>query len=156
MGQAEKRAAADQKRSDIILQAIKDGMSVKALAARIGVEEDYAKKLRRQVAAKHGLTTTDGESPELAFGLAESGDSYLFRNRVANMLVDLVDRDGLHPVEVAMQTGVPEKAQTKSKTKPYPHDWKLSELERLAAFKGMTFIELMEKLIKPRLPGEIV
>ena len=155
MGQAEKRAAADKKRTDIIVQGIKDGMSVKALAARIGVEEDYAKRLRKTAAADHGLTVAEGESPATPFGF--TADSADFRLRLRNKLVNLVEMHGHHPVEVAMMVGISEKAQKRNAGKASNnHDWKISELERLAAAYNMTFLELMAEVTRPRKPGELI
>lgn len=154
MQPAEQRALAVQQRDDRIIEGIKQGLSVKEIAARVGVDEDYAKTLRRQLAQQHGLTIGSGSTPELPFGITER--SRILRARLSLKLANLTDQRGLHPVEVAYSVGVPQKAQAENRSSPYGHDWKLSELERLAALEGKDVIQLLQEILRPKLSGEVI
>lgn len=154
MQTAEQRAAATRKRDDRIIEGIKLGLSVKELATRIGVEEDYAKKLRASVARQHGLTITSGSTPEVPYGLTER--SRILRGRLSLMLSDLVERKNMHPIDVAMAVGVTQTQQTENRSAPYPHDWKLSELERLAELQGRDIVSLLHELLQPKMNGEAI
>jgi len=151
MHTADERAAAIKARDDLLLEAIRDGLSVKAIAARIGVEEDYAKRERRRLAAEHGLNAGEGSTPEMPFGLTRA--TAALRMKLGTILVRLTDRKRLHPVEIAFHTGVTQKAQTKASSKDAKgnvynaYDWKLSELERLASLTGKDFKTLMKELL---------
>ncbi len=142
------------KRDNLIIEAIKEGLSVKEIAARVGVEEDYAKKLRAKLARQHGLTVTAGSTPSQTYGMTE--DSMVMRGRLMNKLSNLVNIQGIHPVEVALMTGVTQTAQTENRVRPWTYDWKLSELERLAAVEGVSISELLLEVIGPRKSGEIL
>lgn len=158
MHTADQRAAAVQKRDAVIIDAIKNNLSVKEIAARVGVEEDYAKKLRAQLAEEHGLTIAtkarvkgrDKVAPP--YGLTQR--TRIIRGRLGNKLRDLTERRGIHPVEVALLTGITQTEQTQNKASPYPHDWKLSELERLAALEGKDIIQFLQELLQPKMNGE--
>lgn len=147
MHTADERAAAIKARDDLLLEAIRDGLSVKAIAARIGVEEDYAKRERRRLATEHGVVVDEGSSPEVPYGITPGTKT--MRSRLGTILYDLANRRKMHPVELAFHTGVTQKAQTKAiNSKSFnAHDWKLSELERLAALTGKDFKTLMKELL---------
>lgn len=105
------------------------------------IDHDYAYKLMVQTARKHGLEY----KPHKMSGSTETpgltNESKTVRARLGDELYKLE----LSPGEAALSTGVPLKAQKLARDRPFNHDWTLSQIERLARARGMTFRELLLK-----------
>ena len=133
---------------------IKAGLRLPEIAEREGVDERYAKQVRKEIASAEGLSIAENPPPSveerarlLPFGLTSSSNS--LRGRLGSVVYKHTEINGMHPVDLAAKTGVNQKALKSSWSNPSIHDWSLSQIERLAALEGKDFVTFMRELLKP-------
>lgn len=144
MSLARQKAAAKERDARII-KALQRGESEEHIANVEGIGPQTVKKLRR------GLPLLkNGTSPAKPYGLTDETNT--FRSNLGNRVNDLKSR-GLVQAEIGRMIGVPPHSQTAARTKPGLHDWKLSQIERLAEEEGMTWLELILKESMPAMRG---
>ncbi len=128
-------------RREVIIQSIKDGMTIKDLAAQTGWNERTLMSDRKIIAKEEGLEiSTKGVA--LPLGLTKAGSLQL-RVHLANHLNRVTIATGHRPKEVATLIGVNRAGQRRAEKTPYAHDWTLSQIERLAKAQSITFQEIM-------------
>jgi hypothetical protein len=135
-------------REQRFISYIKDGITAADIGQLEGLRADYAGRLRKAFATKHGLTITKGQGQDMPPGITEA--SRRFRGRLGDYLYKLLNDKKLLPVTVANRVGVPVKLQSRAYNKPNYYDWKLSELERLAKASGVPFEQFIRSLVENR------
>jgi hypothetical protein len=141
-----KDAPAIEAREKRIVGYIKQRLTAAEIGRKEGLQPDYALKVRRDVAAKHGLKIEEGIGSAMIHGL--DAESLTFRSRLADELNKLLLVKRLSQLQVANQVGVPRKLQAKAMTDPYNYDWSLSEIQQLAKAFGLSFKDFMQQLLK--------
>ncbi|WP_156930363.1 hypothetical protein [Sphingomonas jaspsi] len=127
-------------RDERIITAMRQGRPVAAIAELEGLEPDYCRKATRRLAAEYGIEyTPDPQStpPRL------SDASRTFRNNMANVVYDYRNAPGRHQLEVSRDTGLTQAQQLLASQRGGQHDFRLSQLERLAASTGQDFTVMM-------------
>lgn len=114
-----------------IVTYIQEGLTSIEIALREGMSVDEAGKKRKEIKAKHGVSSGKRKPVEsLQYGLTHEA-SGSFRSRLGDHLYRL--RLKHHPLEVALITGMTLAEQRRACVRPFNHDWTISQQERLAA-----------------------
>lgn len=142
----EQRKSLLDARDKRILQFMQEQRPVAAIAELEGLEPDYCRKATRRLAAEHGVDY----QPVKGVRLTPLGDaSREFRNRLANFLYKYCNAPRRHPLEVCQATGLTQ-AQQVDATMGAKHDFKLSQLERLAEAREEPFkLMMLRALLTP-------
>jgi hypothetical protein len=139
-----------------VVDLLKDQRPVAAIAKLIGKDRDYTYSIvNRLLQARPEINyrpEADRAAPMLgegtrAFRAVLAGKLYALRDQVK-------DRLGLEGTDVVRAgkyaTGLTRAQQKRAIERPYTHDWKLSELQRLAEATGQDVRELLaECAIRP-------
>ena len=98
-----------------------------------------------KLAKQHGVEYTprsEGDTPAMPEGL--TSESSLLRSRLGDLVYHLSFRQKRHPLEISKLVGLgSQRAQKLAQERPFAHDWKLSQIERLAKVHEMPFKHLM-------------
>lgn len=140
--EAKLRLAQEQRVTD----RLKAGESMEFIAAAEGVVLSTINNLRKRLK----LTVKKGKTPKKPHGL--TANSSRIRGYLGPRLKDQV-AGGLHWMEVAAATGIPRNQQKVAGQNPFDHDWKLSEIERLAQLMGVPLHELLLRAMQPPVVG---
>lgn len=111
-----------------------------------GIDETTLKIYKRE-AKQAGLPIKSGVSSPTPHGIAPG--SLRMRLNLGRHVKDMLDREGWHPLEIARDLGITQKNQRVLRDKGSPHDWRLSELQRLADLRGVSFSLLMVTMLQP-------
>jgi hypothetical protein len=130
--------------SDRIIEAIKAGVSRKGIAQREGLNHRVASNIINDLIAKHGLTYVPKDDVH-AYGT--TNETALLRSALGGYLFDLRQQLGGDRAEVARLVGLNRRDQVRAEQRPFQHDWKVSEMERLAHATGITLKELLDGII---------
>ena len=114
-----------------------------------GMHPRSARALIKEIETEHNLNYMGVHSrapkDQMPYGLTQA--THRLRQKLADNLYMLRERgkDSSHysPNEVAARIGLHSRAQLKAKERPFAHDWKLSEIERLARELGRDPQELL-------------
>lgn len=109
---------------------------VAAIAEVIGLAPDQTRKIITRLKKELGL---EYKPPRLQPRILFTDQSREFRNSLGNMLYGYRERSRKHPTEIAMELGLLISQQKKATERGGQHDWKISEIERLAAARGESF-----------------
>lgn len=135
-----------EERDARLVEFMKQGRSIRAIAVLEGLEPDYTGKLCKALATQHGLSyCPEGKRQQhqntVPPGLTEATNG--FRRRAANLLYLWTVRSKKHSLEICRETGLTQ-ANQRTATKPHgPHDWHLSQLDRWSTAMGVSFEELI-------------
>lgn len=137
----EQRQAELQQRDDDIAEWMSRQYSVEVIAELAGVATDYCRKATRRIAAERDIKY----NPEKEAGADEllSEDSRLFRSNMAAIVHELRELPDQHPVRLSRAIGLTQYEQVKAKDRPFTHDYKISQIERIAREKGRSFEEVV-------------
>lgn len=136
-----------EERKERVFQYLKDKVSISEIMAREGIDERTAKELKRE-AKRKGLPTSSGVTAQTPFGITD--ESRQFRMHLGDRVRRMLDNDGYHQLEVSRILGLTQKTSAKLRNEVhYPHDWRLSEMERMAQANGWSFPELMLRMLQP-------
>lgn len=114
-----------------------------------GMAERACRAIVKEVEAEHGLTYMNvaSKAPNdiMPYGLTSA--THRLRQKLGDNLYALRERGndsshfGRH--QVAPRVGLNNRKQLKAESKPFAHDWKLSEIERLAREHGRDPMEFL-------------
>lgn len=139
-----------EERNERIRVALLAGESETHVMAVEGADPQTVGAIRRSLIRTKGKLRT-GKSPPIPYGLGD-GTSRI-RSHLGNRVSDL-RRKGMERWEISTAIGITPIAGINAATVgPERHDWKMSELERLAKAGDTTFIELILSAAKPTLVG---
>lgn len=130
-----------------IIEMIKQGRAITAIAAAEGYDADYTRKMVKTLALKHGLsvkceTKRNQHANAVPTGLSDRTAS--FRKRAAARFYFWVTREKKHHLAVTGETGIKQSVQKVLRDKPHgPYDWTLSNLDRWSHTLGVSFEELI-------------
>ncbi len=149
-GSQRKQLIAD--RDERILAKIKQGRSVRAIAADEGYEADYTGKLCAKLATQYGVKydpegKREAHPNELPPGLSDR--TGFFRRNAATKLYLWALKSKKHPLEVCREVGIAQAGQRAAKKTHGPFDWHLSHLDRWSETLGVSFEELILDLTFP-------
>jgi hypothetical protein len=135
-----------QDRNEHIVLLLKDNRPTRAIAEMKGLAFDYCRDLCRELVILHDLdynpsTAATSDKSSLPFGLTEQ--SRAFRAATGTLVYNL--REILHFTDVGNATGLSNADQSRATEGQGVHDYKLSQMERLAEASGMTFRDLVLK-----------
>lgn len=133
-------------RDSRLLEMMKQGRPIRAMAKLEGLEPDYAGKICAGLAKQHGIDYhPEGKRQQhknaLPPGLSDRTSG--FRRRAATALYLWVLRSKRHPLEVCRDTGLSQAGQRAACLAHGPYDWSLSELDRWSQAMNVTFEELI-------------
>lgn len=129
-----------------LVEFMKQGRSIRAIATLEGLESDYTGKLCHSLAKQHNIDYhPEGKRKQhentVPPGLSDRTNG--FRRRAANAFYLWVVRSKKHFLEICRETGLTQ-ANQRTATKTHgPHDWKLSQLDRWSEAMGVPFEELI-------------
>jgi len=147
MSAAGRRDQLLEERKERVFKYLKDKVSINEIMAREGIDERTAKELKRE-ARRKGLPASSGVTSQTPYGITD--ESRQFRIHLGDRVRRMLDNDGYHQLEVSRILGLTQKTSSKLRGRAsFPHDWKLSELERMAKSQGWTFPELMLRMLQP-------
>jgi transposase-like protein len=129
-----------EERDEAIVAFMERGRPVAAIAELLGLEENYCRKATRRLAEERGLDYKPVKEPPTAL-LSEA--SRRLRNNLANLLYDYRNKPGRHQLEVARDTGLTQAQQILATERGGQHNFKLSELERVATATGQDFTRML-------------
>jgi hypothetical protein len=153
VSRGEQRKQLLSERDQRIVQFMKERLSVAHIADLEGIEEDYARKATRRLAAQEGIEYNPAKETSREI-LTDA--SRQFRIGMAKIVSELRDAPGAHPLEIARDTGLTQAAQVAATQRAensnvgYTHDYKLSQLERIAATRGDDFRRMMLRALLTR------
>lgn len=141
----EQRKQLLQERDDRIAVFMEQGRAVAVIAELEGLEPDYCRKATRRIAEERSIEYSPEKEP-VPRGLL-SDASRRFRNNVANEVYKLRETPGRHPLEISRDTGLTQFQIGIAIDKGGLHDYKLSQLERIAAASNDNFTNMMLKAL---------
>ena len=124
-----------QERDQQIVDLLNQQRPLRAIFKIMGLSHEWGHELCKKLIKKHDIQYTPTESGEPAL-LDE--DTRKLRAKLADTLFKLKGT----PTSIAIQTGIPPRAQKSAISKPFDYDWKLSEISRLAAAAGISVKDL--------------
>lgn len=130
-----------QERDDRIVEFMQQNRPVAVIAELEGLEEFYCRKATRRLAEERGIEYQPDKDSGHAGLMNEA--SRALRSNLANILHDYRNKPGRHPLEVARDTGLTQAQQVQATERGGRHDWKISQLERLAQTTGLDFNRLL-------------
>jgi hypothetical protein len=107
------------------------------IAALEGIDDDYARKATRRLAAAYGVEYTPTKKENDLALLTEA--SAAFRRRIADVVYRIRNKPGAHPIDIAHATGLSQEEQKLANERGGAVNLKLSQLERIAAADGQDF-----------------
>lgn len=137
----EQREAELHERDEKIAVLMGRQYAVEVIAEIVGIEPEYCRKATRRIAAARNLRYKPGKEAGADELLSE--DSRLFRSNLASLVHQLREEPGQHPIRLSREIGLTQSQQVKAKDRPFAHDYKLSQLERIARKKGRSLAELL-------------
>jgi len=132
-------------RPDIILAHLRNGLTAKEIAEREGLDVATTGKTVGKLRELHPDLPPEGKRDAVPFGLTVQ--SQMMRTQLGYIVDDL--RRKYHQTELAKIIGMTNAEQRRASPYKMQHDWKLSQLERVAAELGLTFEQLMQKVMYP-------
>jgi hypothetical protein len=126
---------------DDIIGYIAEGLTVKTIASRAGMNELAARRLVYNLVEQHGLTYTPTVSDITTFGL--TNQTHPLRVELGMQLYDLRERLDGDRTAVARLTGLNRSEQIRAEQIPFDHNWTLAQIERLALAISTTPKELI-------------
>lgn len=145
VSRGEQRKQLLNERDERIIKFMHEQLPVANIAELEGLEEDYTRKATRRLAVEHDIDYKPVKNQNGA-GLLTEATRY-FRNNIANRLYALRNKPGQHPLAVARDTGLTQAQQVAASERGGLHDYKLSQLERIAAMSGDDFKLMMLKAL---------
>jgi len=124
-------------RRERFIEYLNDGLTAKEIAAREGLQPDYALKERARIASEENLEVKETSSSEKIYGLTDKTKD--LRAKLGNVLYRMRNEGKLPPKEVARITGIPVKHQKRASDRPYSYDWTLTQMERTIAWTNVEF-----------------
>ena len=147
MGTASRREQLLEERRKRVFGYFKSRLSLAEIMQREGIDERTAKELRRE-ARRLGHPSGSGRTSERPFGLTQASES--FRVKLGSLIFNMMEKEGKHQLEISRDIGITQKTAGKMRQRAsFPHDWKVSEIERLAVQRGVPFRALMLEMLKP-------
>jgi hypothetical protein len=142
------RAKLNAEREQRFLKYLNDKWTNHDIAAVEGLEPYYAGKELARIARKHKLKIGKRvpQQWELPYGLDER--TRRFRYNLGTELYNYRYDNKLHPNAVASQLGMTTAEQRSAIEKPWGHDWKLSQIQRLADAVGVPFEKFLARILK--------
>lgn len=133
-------------RDSRLVEMMKQGRPVKAIAELEGLEADYTGKLCAALAKRHGINYhPEGKRQQhpnaLPAGLSDRTNG--FRRRAATAFYLWALKTKKHPLELCRATGLTQAAQRTATKAHGPFNWHLSQLDRWAEAMGVSFEELI-------------
>lgn len=128
-------------RDAYLIDLIKDGVPLTIMAKMVGTHRDYCGDIVQRLCREHGLTYAPTPEGEKDLPLGISDQSRPLRAHLGNLIYNLREVD--HHLQIAIDTGLTNKAQRKARDHPFAHDWTLGQMERLAKRLNKTFREMM-------------
>jgi hypothetical protein len=136
------------KRDKRIVKRLLKGESETHIMAVEGADAKTVGDIRKTL---KGQLTAKGKSPPIPYGLEP--DTERIRANLGNEINNLLNKP-LERWEISPLIGIPPVAGLNAaKAKPGRHDWKMSELSRLAKLGDKTFIELILTMAQPTKVG---
>lgn len=129
-------------RDERIVEMMRRGRPVRAIAQMEGLEADYCRKICKSLAAREGFEYNPAKvtRSDMSFvGLTEASRG--FRRYLGDKLHKLGD----DPRRVARLVGMTQRCRKYAMERPFNHDWTLTQIERLAAALEMDFADLMRE-----------
>lgn len=129
-----------------LVEKMKQGRSIRAIAVDEGLEPDYAGKVCAALAREHNIDYhPDGKRKQhgntVPPGLSDRTNRF---RRQASTLLDLWRiRTKKHALEVCRDVGLTQTAQRTATKSHGPFDWHLSHLDRWSEAMGVSFEELI-------------
>lgn len=136
----EQRKQLLQERDERIVTFMRQQRPIAVIAELEGLEADYCRKACKRLAAEHGIDYDPNSEP---VSPALSDASRRLRNHMANVLYAYRNAPNRHQLEVARDTGLTQSQQLIATERGGRHDYKLSQLERIAAATGQPFTKMM-------------
>ncbi|MET0375913.1 MAG: hypothetical protein ABW128_16865 [Rhizorhabdus sp.] len=137
-----------------MVEHIRNNLTAREIAAREGLEMDYACRERARILKKEGITPNKRPrlSPAerekvLPYGLGRGTQA--LRGRLGTVIDDRNRRfPDETPIDLAGKIGLTETCQRLSHTNSSGVDWTLSQIERLANLEGKDFVSFMKELLR--------
>jgi hypothetical protein len=127
-------------RDERIIEFMRQGRPVAVIAELEGLEPDYCRKATRRLSADYCIDYNPDREPVTSL-LGEA--SRRFRNNIANVLYQFRNKPCQHPLAVARDTGLTQAQQILASERGGRHNFKLTELERLAVATEQDFTRMM-------------
>lgn len=134
-------------RDERILEHMRRQRPVASIAEIEGLEPLYCRKATHRLAAEHGLEyVPEKEQP----GWLLSDQSRPLRNYLGDLVYDLRNQPGRHPLEVCPLTGLTQSEQILAIEKGGRHDYKVSQIERIIKASDRQFKKAMLRALLTR------
>jgi len=131
----------DPKQIERITGYIKDKYGVPDIIDREGGDPKVISDLCREIGQQLGIKPVQGHTDLLPYGLSSSGPGAKLRSTLGNHLFRLTKNH--HFREVSVMTGLTNAEQKRALNNPPRHDWSLSQIERMAKARNITFLEVL-------------
>jgi hypothetical protein len=141
-----------RERDDRIIGYVKKKMTSQEIADREGLEADYARKQRNELAlTRLGIKKVEETKREpKPYGITEATKS--LRWELGNQLYRLMTSRKLHHGEIARDIGIPMNHQKVAHDSKEPlYNWKLSQIERMAKMLNIHPIKLLVRAMRREL-----
>lgn len=132
-------------RDDKIAELMERRRPVNAIAKIIGMEPVQCRKAVHRIAEERGVDYQPIKEPVIKGVLTDA--SRRFRNNLASILYSLREAPGAHPLEISLNTGLTQAQVAAAIDKGGLHDFRLSELERVATLHKTDFTNLVLKAV---------
>lgn len=138
-----------EQRYDDFAQFMRDKTPIAIIADIYGLEPDQVRKTCRRIAAERGIDYKPVRAADDALPPGMTDASRTLRNHLANTL-DKHKVASDHRLDVCREIGLTQAAQKAATTRPNPHNWSLSQIERLADSTGQDFtVMVLQGLLSP-------
>jgi hypothetical protein len=128
---------ASQSSYDDIQDYIKQGLNVRSIAARIGMNELAARRIIYALSPGYRGTVND----DTPYGM--DTESLAQRIKLGSLLYDLRESLKGDRVQVARLTGLNRNEQIAAEQRPFEHDWSISQIQRLAKAISVNYKDII-------------
>jgi len=128
---------ASQSSYDDFQDYIAQGLSVKSIALRVGMNELAARRIINSLCPNYKGTVND----VTPYGM--DNESLAQRIKLGSLLYDLRESLKGDRVQVSRLTGLNRNEQIRSEQRPFDHDWTISQIQRLARAMNVNYKDLM-------------
>lgn len=134
-----------QQREQLMLAMLVKKRPIEAIAEALGLDYDQARKMKKTLVERVANFSGNelGSESDVPEGPHLTDDSKRLRQHLGNLLYDMKNRNKVHPVAIAMQTGITQRNQRKASEKPWMYDPSLSQMERIARANNLDFRTMM-------------
>lgn len=128
---------ASQSSYDDIKDYIAQGLSVKSIALRVGMNELAARRIINSLCPNYKGTVAD----TTPFGM--DTESLAQRIKLGSLLYDLRESLGGDRVQISRLTGLNRNEQIAAEQRPFEHDWSISQMQRLAKAISVNYKDII-------------